>query len=59
MHTLWVNSDKSKSENQDHDTIHFRNAIYRLLHEETNITLSFAEHLKLQGNYDFYTCTLD
>ena len=49
MHTLWVNSDKSKSENQNHDTIHFPNAIYRVLHEGTNITVSFAEHLKLQG----------
>ena len=49
MHTLWVNSGKSKSENQNHDTIHFPNAIYRVLHEGTNITVSFAEHLKLQG----------
>ena len=43
---FWVNSGKSKEENQSHKTIRFENAIYIVLHERSNDTASFAEHLK-------------
>ena len=29
--------------------MHFGKAIYRVLHEGSNIIISFGEHLKLQG----------
>ena len=46
IHTLWVNSDKSKENNQNQDNLHFENALYRVLHERSSITASFTEHLK-------------
>ena len=50
IHTLWVNNDKSRQKNNNEDTIQFENAIYRVLHERSNITTSFAEHLNFKKN---------
>ena len=47
-HTLLVNVDKSKQNNQNPDTLHFETAIYRVLHERSIHTASFTENLKLQ-----------
>ena len=52
-HTLWVNSGKSKQEEKNQQTLHFGNAIYRVLHEQSNITGSFAEHVEVQKNLTF------
>ena len=43
---LIVANENKKYENQD--TIHFEIASYRVLHERSNKTVSFAEHLKFQ-----------
>ena len=48
IHTLLVNVDKSKQNNQNPGTLYFETAIYRVLHERRNHTASFTEHLKLQ-----------
>ena len=47
-HAPWVNSGKWKQKNSNQNTIHFENAIYRVLHERSNITASLAEHLKVR-----------
>ena len=47
-HTLLVNVDKSKQNNQNPDTLHFETAIYRVIHERSIHTASFTENLKLQ-----------
>ena len=41
IHTLLVNVDKSKQNDQNQDTIHFEDAIYRVLHERRNFTAFF------------------
>ena len=33
--------------------MHFENAIYRVLHEQSNITGSFAEHLEVHENLSY------
>ena len=38
--------------------MHFENAIQRVLHEKSNITAPFAEHLEFPEKEDFYTFTL-
>ena len=50
-HTLWVNSGKlkKKKKKQSQYAIHFEIATYRVLHERSNNTASFVEHLKIQG----------
>ena len=48
IHTLVVNVDKSKQNNQDRGTLHFETAISRVLHERRNHTASFTENPKLQ-----------
>ena len=48
IHTLLVNVDKSKQNNQNPGTLYFETAIYRVLHERRNHTASFTERLKLQ-----------
>ena len=48
IHTLLVNVDKPKQNNQNPDTLHFETAIYRVLHERSIHTASFTENLKLQ-----------
>ena len=48
IHTLLINVDKSKENNQDPGTLHFETAFYRVLHERSNHTASFTENLKLQ-----------
>ena len=48
IHTLLVNVDKSKQNDQNQDTIHFEDAIYRVLHERRYFTASFAEHEKFR-----------
>ena len=53
MHTIWVNNGKPRYNNQNEDTIHFDNAIYRVLHKLSNITASNAEHLKFQEKVTF------
>ena len=55
--SFWVNSGNSKEENSNQETIHFQNAIYRVLHEMSNITASFAELVKSWRINDFYTYT--
>ena len=52
-----MNSGKSKEENEDQETIHFQNAIYRVLHEISNITASFAELVKSWRINNCYTYT--
>ena len=47
-HTLLVNVDKSKQNNQNPDTLHFETAIYRVIHERSIHTASFTENLTLQ-----------
>ena len=48
-HSLWVNSmTNQKKSNQNQDTTRFEIAIYSVLHERSNITVPFAEHLKIQ-----------
>ena len=42
IHTLLINSDKSKRNSQNEDTLHFENVVYRVLHEKSNITASFV-----------------
>ena len=59
IHTLLVNVDKSKQNNQNPGTLHFETAIYRVLHERSNHTASFTEHLKLQEKVNCGGCTLD
>ena len=39
--------------NKNQKTLHFENAIYRVLHERSNITASFAEHLEVSENLTF------
>ena len=53
IYTLLVNSDKSKWNYQNQDTLHFENVIYRLLHERSNITISFVELVKFQQELNF------
>ena len=53
IHALWVNNGKSRYNNKNEDIIHFENAIYRVLYERSNITTSFAEHLKFQEKLTF------
>ena len=48
IHTILVNVDKSKQNNQNLGTLHFETAIYRVLHERSMHTASFTENLKLQ-----------
>ena len=48
IHTLLINVDKSKQNNQDPGTLHFETALYRVLHDRSNHTASFTENLKLQ-----------
>ena len=48
IHTLLVNVDKSKQNNQDPGTLYFETALYRVLHERSNHTASFTENLKFQ-----------
>ena len=43
---------------RNQDTIHFENAIYKVLHLRSSITAPFAEHLKFREKSDFYTFTL-
>ena len=53
IHALWVNSDKSKYNNQNQDTFHFENVLYRVLHERSNIPASFLEPLQTQEKLNF------
>ena len=53
IHTLCVNGGKSKQDKQNHDAIPFEYAIYRVLHERSNIAAPFAEHLKFQEKETF------
>ena len=48
MHTLLVNVDKTKRNNQNPETLHFETAIYRVLLERSIHTASFTENLKPQ-----------
>ena len=48
IHTLLVNVEKPKQNNQNPDTLHFETALYRVLHERSIHTTSFTENLKLQ-----------
>ena len=48
---LTVSNENKKNYNQD--ILHFENAIYRVLHQRTNKTASFAEHLKFQEYMTF------
>ena len=48
MHTLLVNVDKTKRNNQNPETLHFETAIYRVLLERSIHTGSFTENLKPQ-----------
>ena len=48
IHTLLVNVEKPKQNNQNPDTLHFETALYRVLHERSIHTVSFTENLKLQ-----------
>ena len=48
IHTLLVNVEKPKQNNQNPDTLHFETALYRVLHERSIHTASFTENLKLQ-----------
>ena len=43
-----VNMSKQKWKNQKQKTMHFENVIYSVLRERSNITASFAKHLKFQ-----------
>ena len=52
--TLWVNSGKSKQNNQNQDTIYFENAIYSVLHERSNNTF-FRRAPKISRKNDLYT----
>ena len=52
-HILWVNTEKSKENNRNQDTLHFEITTYRVLHERINKTASFAEHLKFQDKLTF------
>ena len=61
-YTLWVNNDKlwpshmqfgwtvtiQNKKDINQDIIHFENAIYRVIHERSNITASFAGYLKFR-----------
>ena len=49
--------NKNKS-NQNYDTVQFEIAIYMVLHESSNNTASFTEHLKFQEKNDFYRSIL-
>ena len=42
-----VNQNKA-TRIRNQDTIHFENAIYKVLHLRSSITAPFAEHLKFQ-----------
>ena len=53
IHTLLVNSDKSKQNDQNQDTLHFENVIYRVLHERSNITAFLSEPVKFQQELNF------
>ena len=52
-YALWVKSEKLKQEEQNQDTLHFENAIYRVLHERSNNPASFGEPLKFQEKVTF------
>ena len=43
---LWITCSKLKSKNKNQDTIHFEIATYRVLHERSNSSGYFVEHLK-------------
>ena len=45
---FWVNSSKKKQKKQNKDSVHFQTAKQRVLHERSNISAPFAEHLKFQ-----------
>ena len=49
-HTRWVNGGKSKEKQLELGHYMFEIAIYRALHERSNITAPFPEHLKFQEN---------
>ena len=53
IHTFLVNNGKSRQNNQNEDTAQFEDAIYRVLHERSNINTSLAEQLKFQGKWTF------
>ena len=50
IRTIWVNNGKSRQTNYNEDTTQFGNAMYRVLHERSNITTSFTEHLSFKKN---------
>ena len=50
-HSLWVK--RGKRDYTFQGTIHFQTAIYRVLHEKSNIIASFAEHLNFQQKVTF------
>ena len=52
-----VTNQTKKVKNQD--TIHFEIAIYRVLHDRSNITALFAEHLKFPEKMTFAEVFLD
>ena len=47
---IGVNSNKK---NWSQNTVHFRIATYKVLHERSNKTASFAEHMKFFKKYHF------
>ena len=46
---IWFSSDKFKSTNMIQDTLYFRNAIYRVLHERSYIVAFFTDCLEFPG----------
>ena len=50
---FWVNGGKWKEENRNQETVRFENAMCRVLHEKSNISASFEEHLKFQEKLIF------
>ena len=45
-HGIWESSEKLEAKNLSEDILNFENAMYRSLHERTNITVSFSEDVE-------------
>ena len=48
VEVFWVKRGKTKYKKYNKDTVYFQTAKCRVVHERSNITAPFVEHLKFQ-----------
>ena len=53
VHRIWGTCDKVKSTIKDQNTLHIEYVIYKVLHKNKNINVSFTEVSKLQEPFSF------